>query len=76
MHGRTGRTSSKSPLAYADQLDQLNVIFDVLGTPSEDDLSKVDNVTARNYITALPKKRPLNLAQKFPGTDPQAIYLL
>lgn len=68
--------SAESPLAYADQLDQLNVIFDVLGTPSADDLSRVDNVTARNYIAALPKKKALDLARKFSGSDPQAIDLL
>jgi mitogen-activated protein kinase 1/3 len=68
--------SAESPLAYADQLDQLNVIFDVLGTPSEADLAQVDNVTARNYIAALPKKRALDLSQKFRGSDPLAIDLL
>lgn len=68
--------SAESPLAYADQLDQLNVIFDVLGTPSESDLAGVDNVTARAYIRALPRKRPLDLARKFPGSDPLAIDLL
>jgi len=68
--------SAESPLAYADQLDQLNVIFDVLGTPHEADLTQVDNVTARNYIAALPKKRALDLAQKFRGSDPLAIDLL
>ena len=68
--------SAESPLAYADQLDQLNVIFDVLGTPSADDLSRVDNVTARNYIAALPKKKALDLSRKFSGSDPLAIDLL
>ena len=68
--------SAESPLAYADQLDQLNVIFDVLGTPSDADLEQVDNVTARNYIKALPKKKPLDLARKFHGSDPLAIDLL
>jgi mitogen-activated protein kinase 1/3 len=68
--------SAESPLAYADQLDQLNVIFDVLGTPSDADLEQVDNVTARNYIKALPKKKPLDLARKFHGSDPMAIDLL
>ena len=45
--------SAESPLAYADQLDQLNVIFDVLGTPCDADLEQVDNVTARNCPSRL-----------------------
>ena len=68
--------SAESPLAYADQLDQLNVIFDVIGTPNEADLEQVDNVTARNYIRALPKKKPIDLSRKFRGADPLAIDLL
>ena len=30
--------SADTPLSYSDALDQLNVIFDVIGTPCETDI--------------------------------------
>ena len=53
--------SADNPLAYNDQLDQLNVIFDVIGTPSAEDLQQVDNETARGYIGGLKAKPAVNL---------------
>ena len=68
--------SADNPLAYNDQLDQLNVIFDVIGTPSAEDLQQVDNETARGYIGGLKAKPPVNLYSRYMSADPMAVDLL
>ena len=68
--------SADHPMAYADQLDQLNVIFDVIGTPSPDDLSQVDNDTARGYIGGLKRKAAVDLYARYASADVRAIDLL
>ncbi len=61
---------------YINATDQLNVIFDLIGTPSAEDLLCLPNLRAREYIARLPHKPRVNLASKFPFVDPQAITLL
>lgn len=68
--------SADNPLAYTDQLDQLNVIFDVLGTPTDSDISKIENDKAKNYLRSQQQRPPINFAQRYPGADPRAISLL
>ena len=68
--------SADNPLAYNDQLDQLNVIFDVIGTPSAEDLQQVDNETARGYIGGLKPKPTVNLYSRYMSADPMAVDLL
>jgi len=68
--------SAESPLAYADQLDQLNVIFDVIGTPTKDEIERIDNDRARSYLRSLPFKPKIDLARRFAGADAQAVDLL
>ena len=68
--------SADNPLAYNDQLDQLNVIFDVIGTPSPEDLQQVDNETARGYIGGLKPKPAVNLYSRYMSADPMAVDLL
>ena len=68
--------SADNPLAYTDQLDQLNVIFDVLGTPTDSDISKIENDKAKNYLRSQQKRPPINFAQRYPGADQRALHLL
>ena len=58
--------------------DQLLVILDVLGTPSDDELRRLRNDDARAYIRGLrPHPRaPENLGRRFPTAGPEAIDLL
>lgn len=44
--------------SYAAERSQLNVIFDILGTPSEEDLSYLDQETAK-AIRSMPRKSGL-----------------
>ncbi|KAJ6709113.1 MITOGEN-ACTIVATED PROTEIN KINASE [Salix koriyanagi] len=55
---------------------QLDLMTDLLGTPSLDTISLVRNDKARRYLTSMRKKQPIPLAQKFPNADPLALRLL
>ncbi|PRQ52070.1 putative mitogen-activated protein kinase CMGC-MAPK family [Rosa chinensis] len=55
---------------------QLDLMTDLLGTPSLDTISRVRNDKARRYLTSMRKKQPVSFAQKFPNADPLALRLL
>ncbi|XP_044493228.1 mitogen-activated protein kinase 20-like [Mangifera indica] len=55
---------------------QLDLMTDLLGTPSLDTISRVRNDKARRYLTSMRKKQPVQFAQKFPNADPLALQLL
>ncbi|XP_057954697.1 mitogen-activated protein kinase 20 isoform X2 [Malania oleifera] len=55
---------------------QLDLMTDLLGTPSLDTISQVRNEKARRYLTSMRKKQPVPFAQKFPNADPLALRLL
>lgn len=55
---------------------QLDLMTDLLGTPSLDTISRVRNDKARRYLTSMRKKQPVPFEQKFPTADPLALRLL
>ncbi|KAL0320449.1 UNVERIFIED_CONTAM: Mitogen-activated protein kinase [Sesamum radiatum] len=55
---------------------QLDMITDLLGTPSMDTISRVRNEKARRYLTTMRKKQPVPFSHKFPNADPLALRLL
>ncbi|XP_002528477.2 mitogen-activated protein kinase 19 [Ricinus communis] len=55
---------------------QLDLITDLLGTPSPETVSGVRNDKARKYLTEMRKKHPVSFTQKFPNADPLALRLL
>ncbi|XP_010554815.1 PREDICTED: mitogen-activated protein kinase 20-like [Tarenaya hassleriana] len=55
---------------------QLDLMTDLLGTPSLDTISSVRNEKARKYLISMRKKPPIPFAQKFPNADPLALKLL
>ncbi|XP_028758706.1 mitogen-activated protein kinase 19-like [Neltuma alba] len=55
---------------------QLDLITDLLGTPSADTISGVRNEKARKYLMEMRKKRPVPFEQKFPNADSLALRLL
>ncbi|CAK7351751.1 unnamed protein product [Dovyalis caffra] len=55
---------------------QLDIITDLLGTPSSETISGVRNDKARKYLTEMRKKQPVPFSQKFPNVDPLALRLL
>ncbi|KAE8721924.1 Mitogen-activated protein kinase 20 [Hibiscus syriacus] len=55
---------------------QLDLMTDLLGTPSLDAIYRVRNDKARRYLTSMRKKLPVPFEQKFPNVDPMALGLL
>ncbi|CAK9133187.1 unnamed protein product [Ilex paraguariensis] len=55
---------------------QLDLMTDLLGTPSMDTILRVRNEKARRYLTSMRKKQPVSFVQKFPNADPLALRLL
>ncbi|KAG8492806.1 hypothetical protein CXB51_010258 [Gossypium anomalum] len=55
---------------------QLELITDLLGTPSPETISGVRNDKARKYLTEMRLKQPVPFSEKFPNADPLAVRLL
>lgn len=68
--------SCTDPFAYNDREDQLNIIFSVLGTPTEDQIKRLKNEKARKYLKSLSKKPPKDLKSRFPGVGEDALDML
>ena len=56
--------------------DQLAVIFEVIGTPSEEDKSYVTDAKALEYLEAFPIRPKSDLTALYPGAGEEAIDLL
>lgn len=57
-----------------DRLDQLSVIFGIIGFPSQEDISSIGN--AHEYINSMKRTKGRPLENIFPAADPAAIDLL
>ncbi|MCO5601568.1 hypothetical protein L7F22_055691 [Adiantum nelumboides] len=55
---------------------QLELITDLLGTPSPEAVKKICNEKARCCLASMPEKAPVPLAKKFLSADPAALSLL
>ncbi|CAL4966476.1 unnamed protein product [Urochloa decumbens] len=55
---------------------QLDIITDLLGTPSSETLSRIRNEKARRYLSCMRKKHPVPFTLKFRNADPLALRLL
>ncbi|KAL8141264.1 hypothetical protein V2J09_007285 [Rumex salicifolius] len=55
---------------------QLDLMTDLLGTPSPETIAGVRNDKARKYLMEMRKKKPVSFSQKFPNADPLALRLL
>ena len=56
--------------------DQLNVVFEIIGTPTEDETSFVTDQKAIDYLKAFPYKGRADLSKNYPGIGAEAIDLL
>jgi len=66
--------SADNDRTYKDRLDQLNVIFNILGTPAEEDISHLGEV--RNYLRNLDDKPRVKFSTIFKAAPEDAIDLL
>nr|GEU66794.1 mitogen-activated protein kinase 15 [Tanacetum cinerariifolium] len=55
---------------------QLDLMTDLLGTPSAEAIARIRNEKARRYLSSMRKKKPIPFSQKFPNADPLALRLL
>lgn len=55
---------------------QLDLMTDMLGTPSPESIARIRNEKARRYLSSMRRKRPIPFCQKFPNVDPLALRLL
>ncbi|KAK9758498.1 Protein kinase domain [Popillia japonica] len=68
----TGRTLFPG----SDHIHQLNLIMEILGTPSDEFMQKITSESARSYIRSLPRLPKKDLQQVFTGANPAAVDLL
>ena len=59
-----------------EKKDQLAVIFDVLGTPTEDEIARVRTPSVAEYLHSLKPKRPEDMVKRFPTAGKDALDLL
>ena len=61
-----------------EKADQLNVIFDVIGSPDEESMGFVTDPNAVLYLKSLSqkKKNKINFKSKFPGSSDESLDLL
>ncbi|KAK6931033.1 Protein kinase domain, partial [Dillenia turbinata] len=55
---------------------QLDLMTDLLGTPSSESIARIRNEKAKRYLSSMRKKQPVPFSQKFPNVDPLALRLL
>ncbi|KAL4560644.1 hypothetical protein LXL04_032797 [Taraxacum kok-saghyz] len=55
---------------------QLDLMTNLLGTPSPEAISRIRNEESRKYLTKMRKKKPIPFSRKFPNADPLALRLL
>ena len=63
-------------LPGTDTTSQLELIFNMFGTPTEEDIAGVDQVKARQFLRFMRKKEAKSLEKVFPGVDPLMLDLL
>lgn len=59
-----------------DSQEQLELIFSLIGSPSDEEIERVPNPRAREQLRRMPKRRGRPLDQVFRDIEPQAIDLL
>ncbi|XP_020395290.1 mitogen-activated protein kinase 8 [Zea mays] len=55
---------------------QLDLMTDLLGTPSTDTISQIRNEKTRRYLSSMRRKQPIPFSEKFPNADHSALKLL
>ncbi|CDI78657.1 CMGC kinase, MAPK family, putative [Eimeria praecox] len=70
------KNGDDSRLQTRGNKDQLNVIFNVLGTPTEEEIEALESNEAKQYIRTFPPKEAHDLAERFSASSPEALNLL
>ena len=59
-----------------DYVHQMGLIINVLGTPSQETLSRIGSPRAQEWIRSIPRKEKVPFSKLFPDADPKALDLL
>jgi len=59
-----------------EKKDQLQVIMEILGTPTDDEMRRLRTDDARAYVNQLKRRNPEDLSRRFPTAPPDALDLL
>jgi len=70
------KVSGKKGGFPASNSDQLNVIFDVIGTPTEEEMSFVTDAKALEYLKTFSQRTRVDLKTKYPAAGDDALDLL
>ncbi|EDQ86144.1 uncharacterized protein MONBRDRAFT_35273 [Monosiga brevicollis MX1] len=57
-------------------VDHMNRVLDLVGSPSDDDLTWIPKESTRSYLKRLDKKTRADFATTFPGATPEALEML
>merc|ERR1719173_294700 len=68
--------SAEDQFAWKDSRDQLNVIFDVIGTPSRGGIQSMKNNLAKKYLQSLTKRYPIDWRKRFPRANAKVLDLM
>ena len=72
-----GELLGSRPLCQGkDRVNQLDRIIDVIGTPSEDEISAIGSAAAQKYLRKKGQKPCLNWVEKYPHASAESIDLL
>lgn len=67
---------TQTVLSLSTDLDQLNHILGILGSPSQEDLNCIINEKARSYLQSLPQKQRVEWRVMYPNADPRGMFSL
>lgn len=68
--------TGKPLLPGKNVVHQLDLMTDLLGTPSPESIARIRNEKARRYLSNMRKKQAIPFSHKFPNVDPLALRLL
>ena len=68
--------STKDPFDYQHRTDQLRVVFDIIGTPEQDEIGKFRDKNVQIYLNNMTKSQAKDLSKVFPATKKTGIQLL
>jgi len=68
--------SAKDPFDFKSRRDQLNVIFDEIGTPKKSEIKVLKTEQAKSYLYSLKARPPKDWRKRFPGSSQSGVDLL
>jgi len=68
--------STKDPFDYQHRTDQLRVVFNVIGTPTNEEIARFKDKNVQIYLSNMTPSKPRDLGGQFPGTNEHGVQLL